>query len=153
MKRFVFLVCLLALLLSACSVPEQPPTILEGNDTCGIYQLTFETKQISNDCVGNDWSFTYTYNGNTIQTGHKLTCSVEVFSFQTVTVEARENDKLDDVGTGDMTVAICDGGSGKTTITVTENGGRHKGCEAVWEITCTVKLLGKQSNGGISQDL
>ena len=144
MKQFICLVCLLTLLLSACSAAEQTPTIPEGNYTHGIYQLTFQTKNISNACVGNDWSFTYTYDGQTIKSGYTLTQSLAVFAFQSIGVEVRENDKIDDVGTGTLAVAICDGGSGKTTVTVTETDGRYKGSEAVWKIACTVKLVGKQ---------
>ena len=147
MKRTVCVVCLLALLLSACGVEEQTqtsPTIPEGDYGYGIYQLTFTEKKISNDCVGNDWSFSYTHNGQTIKSGYTITQSVEIFTFQSIGVEIRENGKIDDVGTGTLAVAMCDGGSGKTTITVTETDGRYKGNTAVWEITCKVELVGKQ---------
>lgn len=144
MKRFVCLVCLLALLLSACSVAEQTPTIPQGDYTRGVYELTFKTRKISNNYVGNDWSFTYTYNGETIKSGHKIIYPLEVFSSLPIYVEVREDDKIDDVGTGSLRIAICDGGSGKTKLTVTETDGRHKGNTAVWEITCQVKLVGKQ---------
>jgi len=69
MKRIVCIVCLLAPLLCACSIEEQTPTIPEGDYDYGIYQLTFNEKRLSNDCVGNDWSFTYTHNGQTIKIG------------------------------------------------------------------------------------
>jgi len=36
-------------------------------------------------------------------------------------------------------------GSGKAEITITENAGAYKGNSAVWEISCKVKLVGKQS--------
>lgn len=144
MKWTVCIVCLLALLLSACAVEAQPPTIPEGNYSYGIYQLTFKEKKISNECVGNDWSFTYTHNGQTIKSGYTITQSLEIFTFQSIGVEVREKDKIDDVGTGNLTVAICEVGSGKTEITVTENAGAFKGNTAVWEISCEVKLVGKQ---------
>ena len=147
MKRVFCLACIVTLLFSACSTPE-PDTPSEpeqtANYTQGIYELTFKARRVSDDSVGNDWTITYKHNGETVKSGHKVLLSLEIFTFQTVEVEIREDDKLDDVGTGDMKVAICDGGSGKTTITVTENGGRYKGECAVWEITCTVKLVGKQ---------
>lgn len=143
MKRTIGIVCLLALLLSACTAPEQAPTIPEGDYTYGIYELTFTEKKISNNCVGNDWSFTYTHNDETIKSGYTITQSLEIFSFQSIGVEIREKDKIDDVGTGTLTVAICEVGSGKTEITVTENAGAFKGNTAVWEISCEVKLVGK----------
>ena len=144
MKRIVCIVCMLALLLSACSVAEQTPTTAEGNHSYGIYQLTFKEKKISNDCVGNDWSFTYTHNGQTIKSGYKITQSLEIFTSQSIGVEVREKDKIDDIGIGNLTVAICEVGSGKTEITVTENAGTFKGNAAVWEIFCEVELVGKQ---------
>ena len=150
MKRIICIVCLLALLLVGCSTeqaqtPTQTkPTIPEGDYTYGIYELTFKTKLISNDSVGDNWSFTYTHNGQTIESGYTITQSLEIFTFQSIGVEVRENDKIDDVGTGTMAVAICEVGSGKTTITVTETNGRYKGNTAVWEISCEVKLVGKK---------
>ena len=150
MKRSICIVCLLALLLAGCSTeqaqtPTQAePTSPEGDYTYGIYELTFKTKLISNDSVGNNWSFTYTHNGQTIESGYTITQSLEIFTFQSIGVEVRENDKIDDVGTGTMAVAICEVGSGKTTITVTETNGRYKGNTAVWEISCEVKLVGKK---------
>ncbi len=143
MKRFIYLVCLLVLFLSACSAKEPLPTIAEENYTQGIYQLTFKTEKISNDSVGNDWSFTYTYNGQTIKSGYTITQALDIFTFQSIGIEVREKDKIDDVGIGTLQVAICDGGSGKTTVTITETNGRYKGHTAVWEISCEVKLKGK----------
>ena len=140
------MICLFALMLAGCSAEQvqTEPTIPEGDYTYGVYQLTFKTKQISNDSVGRDWSFTYTHDGKTIKSGYTITQSLEIFTFQSIGVEIRENDKIDDVGTGTLMVAICDGGSGKTKITVTETDGRYKGNTAVWEISCEVKLIGKQ---------
>lgn len=144
MKRFVCLICLLTLLLSACSETEPLPTIPYESGTLGIYQLTFETRNISNASVGNDWSFTYTYDGQTIQNGYTFPFSLELFTFLPIYVEVRENDKIDDVGTAILPVAICDGGSGQTEVTVTETNGKFKGNRAVWEIICDVKLVGKE---------
>lgn len=136
--------CLLALILSACSAQEQTPTIPEGDYSYGIYQLTFKEQRITRDFVGNDWSFTYTHNGQVIKSGYTITQSLEIFTFQSIGVEIREKDKIDDVGTGTLTVAICEVGWGNVEITVTENAGAFKGNTAVWEITCQVKLVGKQ---------
>lgn len=146
MKKLVCFVMVVVLILAGCSVqePEPEPTLPEVNYTHGIYQLTFKARQISNDHVGNDWSFTYTYNGEIITSGYQITQSLEIFSFQAIEVEIREDDKIDDVGSGTLRVAICDGGSGKTEITVTEKGGKYNGNTAVWEITCEVELVGKK---------
>ena len=144
MKRVVCFVCLLALFLCSCAVVEQTTTVLEENDTYGIYQLIFQTDLISNDCVGRDWLFTYTYNGQTIESGYTITQPLEESTFESITVEVREQDKIDDVGTGVLGVVICDGGFDKIKVTVTETSGRYKGNIAVWEIICEVKLIGKK---------
>ena len=150
MKRSICIVCLLALLLAGCATEQvqtpiqTEPTIPEGDYTYGIYELTFKTKLISNDSVGNDWSFTYTHNGQTIKSGYTIEQSLEIFTFQSIGIEVREDDKIDDVGTGTMAVAICEVGSCKTQITVTETSGCFKGNTAVWEISCEVKLVGKK---------
>lgn len=150
MKRIICVICLAALLLAGCAAeqvqapPQTEPTIPEGDYTHGIYELTFKTKLISNDSVGNDWSFAYTHNGQAIESGYTITQSLEIFTFQSIGVEIQENDKIADVGTGTMAVAICEGGTGKTQITVTETSGCYKGNAAVWEISCEVKLIGKK---------
>ena len=149
MKRIFCVICLLALLAGCSTEQPQTPTeaeqtIPEGEYTVGIYELTFKTQLISNDSVGNDWSFTYTYNDQPIKSGYTITQSLEVFAFQSIDIEIRENDKIDDVGIGTMAVAICDGGSGKTQITVTETNGLYKGNTAVWEISCEVRLVDKK---------
>ncbi len=154
MKKIFCFVCIIVLSLCPYSVPESEPTEPEqtANYTLGIYELTFHAKIISNDHVGNDWTITYKHNGKTIKSGYKILLSLDIFMFETIEVKIEEEDKLDDIATGTMKVAICDGGSGKTTITVTENGGPYTGREAVWEITCTVKLVGKQGHrpmGGV----
>ena len=138
MKRFACIAFLLVLVFSACSAEEQTPTFPKETLDYSKYQLTFQTKEISNDSVGKDWSFIYTYNGQTIQSGYEIIQSTGVFSFQSIDVEVRENDKFDDVGKGTLTVAVCDGGSGKTQITVTETNGCYKGNIAVWEISCQI---------------
>lgn len=143
MKQVVCVVCLIALLLSACSMNVKEPTAPLVKYTHGVYQLTFIAKNISNDSVGEDWVFTYTYNEQTIRNGWEVTQSLEIFSFQSIRVEIRENDKIDDVGSGVLKVPFVDGASATTTITVVEQGGRYDGNMAVWEITCHVKLVEK----------
>ena len=133
-------------MLSGCSNNKQIETMPEdtADYTYGIYELTFTAKKISNNSVGNDWIITYKHNDKEIKSGYQIPLSLEIFTFQTIEVEIREDDKIDDVGSGKMNVAICDGGSGKVRITVTENNGRYKGNSAEWEIICSVKLVGKK---------
>jgi hypothetical protein len=111
--------------------------------THGVYEITFTAKNISNDSVGEDWAVIYTYNDQVIRSGWQVTQSLEIFSFQSIRVEIRENDKIDDVGNGFLTVPFVDGASATTTITVVEQGGRYDGNIAVWEVTCLVRLIEK----------
>lgn len=133
-------------MLSACSNKETTITIPEdtADYTYGIYELTFTAKKISNNSVGNDWKITYKHNGKEIKSGYQILLSLEVFTFQTIEVEIREDDKIDDVGSGKINIGVCDGGGGKVKITITENNGRYKGNSAEWEIICSVKLIGKK---------
>lgn len=144
MCRFLCIICVLAILLSACTVSEPFDTETTGVYTQGIYSLSFQADQISNHSVGNDWSFSYTYNDEPIKNGHLIAFPLAVFSFISIGVTVTEEDKISDVGTGALRIGLCDGGCGKTEITVTENAGAFKGNTAVWEISCTVKLVGKQ---------
>ena len=150
MKQIICIVCLFAILLAGCAAEQvQTPTqaaqtIPDGDYSHGIYKLTFKTKLVSNNSVGNDWSITYAHNGQPIENGYTITQSLEIFSFQSIEIEVREKDKIDDVGTGTMAVAICDGGKGKTEITVTETNGCFKGNTAIWEISCEVELVDKK---------
>ena len=147
MKKWIGLFCVVMLFLSACSVPETTvsttPAVEEQDGTQGLYELTFHTKQLSNHSVGEDWSFQYTYNGQVIKSGHRIAYPLGVFSFLPVEVEVHEKDKIDDIATGTLYIAICNGGSGRAEITVTENAGPYKGNTAVWEITCEVALAEK----------
>ena len=144
MKQFLYLFCLLAVLLSGCSASEQ--TSAPGNEhyTLGTYQLTFHEKKLSNDHVGNEWSFTYSHNGQIIQSGYEITLPLKSRTYQSIDVEIREKDKIDDIGTGTLTIAIREGATGKTEIAVTETNGRYKGNTAVWEFSYEVSLVKRQ---------
>lgn len=137
MKRFICIFCLVTLLLSACAVQEE-------NYTQGLYKLTIKRQKISNDHVGNDWSFSYTCDGKPIKSGDFITCPLDVFKFQSIQVQIREDDKIPDIATGQVVFGVTDGGEGSAEITVIEDGGNYAGNTAVWKITCTVKLVGKQ---------
>lgn len=136
MKRLVCIICATAFLLVGCGeLPETEDDIRE------IYQVTFETQELSNDHVGEEWSFIYTYGGERIRSGDWLPCVPGSASSFFIEVTVKENDTYDDVATGSIKIAACDGGEGTTEITVAENRGRYSGNTAVWRITCTVKLL------------
>ena len=140
MKRLLC-VALVLLLLAGCSAPEPAPTPIpepEGSYTQDIYELTFSVERVSGGPV-SDWDFTYSHNDEAITSGHRVLLSVEVFTFYHVQVTATENGTSDNTYTASFPVALCDGGSGKTEITVTAADGRV----STFKIVCNVKQVGK----------
>lgn len=141
MKRVVCVVVALLLLLVGCSSPEPTPTLLpepEGTYTQDIFELTFSVERVSGNLF-SDWEFTYSHNGEAITSGHQTQLSVEVFTFYSVQVTVAEDGNPNNVYTASMPVALCDGGSGKTEITVTASNGKV----STFEVVCTVKHVGK----------
>ena len=141
MKRAICVVVALLLLLAGCSSPEPAPTLLsepEGTYTQDIFELTFSVERVSGNLF-SDWDFTYNHNGEAITSGHQTLLSVEVFTFYSVQVTVTEDGNPNNVYTTSMPVALCDGGSGKTEITVTAADGRT----STFKVICTVKRVGK----------
>ena len=141
MKRILCTSIVLIMLLTACSAPaQQPPsTELNGGVTYGVYELDFSVERLSG-WPFEGWDFVYTYNGEEIQNGHQVLLSVEIFTFYSVQVEVIERDNPKYSFTATFPVAICDGGSGKTEITVTDSNGKT----ATFKVTCDVTQVGKR---------
>ena len=141
MKRILCTSIVLIMLLTACSAPaQQPPsTELNGGVTYGVYELDFSVERLSG-WPFEGWDFVYTYNGEEIQNGHQVLLSVEIFTFYSVQVEVIERDNPKNSFTATFPVAICDGGSGKTEITVTDSNGKS----ATFKVTCDVTQVGKR---------
>ena len=142
MKRILCTSMALLLLLTACSAPVQAPemsTELSGNYTHGIYEFTFTVERLSGWPFGG-WDVVYTYNGETITSGHRITFSLEAFSFHSIQVDVIERDTPENSYSATFPVAICDGGSGKTQVTVIGSNGKT----ATFKITCNVTQVGKQ---------
>ena len=142
MKRILCTSIVLIMLLTACSAPAQqmpPNTELNGNYTYGVYELNFDIERLSG-WPFEGWDFVYTYNGEKIQNGHQVLLSVEIFTFYSVQVDVIERDNPKNSFTASFPVAICDGGSGKTEITVTDSNGKS----ATFKVTCDVTQVGKR---------
>lgn len=141
MKRVICTIGALFCLLSGCSTPEPAPTPLpepEGTYTQDIFELTFSVERVSGESIRN-WDFIYSHNDEIITSGHQTLLSVEVFTFYAVQVTVAEDGNPNNVYTASMPVALCDGGSGKTEISVTAADGRT----STFKVICTVKRVGK----------
>ena len=142
MKRILCTSIVLIMLLTGCSAPAQqvpPSTELNGNYTYGVYELNFDIERLSG-WPFEGWDFVYTYNGEKIQNGHQVLLSVEIFTFYSVQVDVIERDNPKNSFTATFPGAICDGGSGKTEITVTGSNGKT----ATFKVTCEVTQVGKR---------
>ena len=142
MKRILYTSIVLIMLLTGCSAPAQqvpPSTELNGNYTYGVYELNFDIERLSG-WPFEGWDFIYTYNGEKIQNGHQVLLSVEIFTFYSVQVDVIERDNPKNSFAATFPVAICDGGSGKTEITVTGSNGKT----ATFKVTCDVTQVGKR---------
>lgn len=142
MKKILCTSIALVLLLTACSAPVQqmsPSTEPNGNYTYGVYELDFDVERLSG-WPFEGWDFVYTYNGEEIQSGHQILFSLEIFSFHSIQVDVIEKDNPKNSFSATFPVAICDGGSGKTEITVTGSNGKT----ATFKVTCKVTQVGKR---------
>ncbi len=138
MKRILCIGVALMLLLTACAEPTQQPSAGEKY-TYGVYRLDFSVAYLSGWPFGG-WDFIYTYNGEEIQSGHQILFSLELFSFRSVQVDVVERNNPKNSFTATFSVAICNGGLGKTEITVTDSNGRT----ATYKVTCEVTQVGKR---------
>ena len=142
MKRILCTSIALLLLLTACSAPVQqmpPSTEPDGDYDYGVYEFDFDVERLSG-WPFEGWDVVYTYNDEVIESGYQVLLSVEVFTFYSVRVEMIERDNPKNTFTATFPVAICDGGSGKTEITVTGSNGKT----ATFKITCEVTQVGKR---------
>lgn len=142
MKRILCTSIVLMMLLSACSTPVQqvpPSTELGGDYDYGVYELDFDVERLSGWPFGG-WDVVYTYNDEVIESGYQVLLSVEVFTFYSVQVDVIERDNPKNSFSATFPVAICDGGSGKTEITVTDSNGKT----ATFKVTCEVTQVGKR---------
>jgi len=137
MRRILCAVVMLLLVLSGCAEPmaEPEPT---GVYKYGIYEFNFSEEQISGTPT-DDWEFVYSYNGETISSGHQILYSLELFTFYYIEVVATQKSNPDYTYSTTFPVAICDGGYGKTEITVTDTSGKN----AIFKVSCCLTQIGK----------
>ena len=138
MKKIICAGIALLLILSGCTAPSPTPLPTESF-THGIYEFSFSVEQLFGDDA-DQWEFVYTYNGETITSGHQILFSLEIFTFHSIQVDVIEKDAPENKYSTTFPVAICAGGSGKTEITVTDT----TGTTATFKISCQVTQIGKQ---------
>lgn len=146
MRKQLCIGVVLAILLAGCSapaqtsLPEAPPDLgVYGCQSYGVYEFTFSAEKLSGDST-EEWDFVYTYKGGEIQSGYQFLYSPEVFSFHSIEVKVTQRKAPGNSWCAVFPVAIFDGGSGKTEITVTDRAGNR----AVFRISCQVAQVGKQ---------
>ena len=138
MKKFFCAGIALLLILSGCTAPSPTPLPTESF-THGIYEFTFSVEQLSGEAT-DQWEFVYTYNGETITSGHQILFSLEIFTFHSIQVDVIEKASPSNTYSATFPVAICRGGTGKTEITVTDT----NGATATFKISCQVTQIGEQ---------
>ena len=138
MKRIICASLALLLLLTGCTVPA-PDSLPTESFTYGIYEFAFAVEQLSSEPT-DAWDFVYTYNGETITTGHQIRFSLGIFTFHSMQVDIIEKAAPGNIYSATFPVAICRGGTGKTEITVTDSNGKT----ATFKITCQVSQIGRQ---------
>ena len=135
MKRMICASTALLLLLSGCTVPT-PERLPTESFTYGIYDFSFSVEQLSGEPT-DAWEFIYTYNEETITTGHQIRFSLEIFTFHSIQVTVIEKDAPGNQYSATFAVAICDGGTGKTEVRVIGNDGKI----ASFRIACQVNRI------------
>lgn len=130
----------LLLLLSACSVQTQKPAgEPEETYTPGVNEFTFTVERVSGGEI-SDWNVGYTYDGDSISSGHRILLSLELFAFRSVQVDFVDKADSDNAYSASLVVAICDGGSGEAEITVTDSDGKA----STFRVGCKVEQVGKR---------
>ena len=134
MKRIFSVSIVLVLLLTACSAPVQQANTRQSEIRAyGVYRLEFSVECLSG---GNfsDWDVRYSYDGKRIENGYQLHQSPDVFAFRSVRVDMAEwNDPNNTFSTA-LPIAVCNGGSGKTEMTVIDSHGKT----ATFQFVCNV---------------
>ncbi len=138
MKKIFCAGIALLLILSGCTAPSPTPLPTESF-TQGIYEFSFSVEQLSGEAT-DQWEFVYTYNGETITSGHQILFSLEIFTFHSIQVNVIEKSAPSNTYSATFPVAICAGGSGKTEITVTDTDGKV----STFKIFSKLTQVGKQ---------
>lgn len=104
-----------------------------------VYRVNIQANMVSNNSVGNDWSYERYYNNESVHNGFEVTG--EAGSSVTVGMEITERDKSPDSGYGTAEITLEDGYSTSFDIMVREDKGRYAGNTAEFAVTVNVTYL------------
>ena len=138
MKKIVFVSMALLLLLTGCTQYTQASVPTESF-TQGLYEFTLAVEQIAGDPT-DAWEFVYTYNDAIIAGGYQFLFPLGIFTFHSIQVDIHEKTVPSNTYSTTFRVAICNGGSGRTEVTVTGADGKT----ATFVIACQVLLVSKE---------
>ena len=141
--RKVLLILCVVVVLSLMGCTDQTKQTIEQIYTDGVYEVSISASLLHNNSVGNDWRKAYTCEGFPIDNHKRWTVPLDTVKTVVIDAAITEGDKWPDIGFGSLSVDLVDGFTASTTITVTENKGRHQGNTAEWEIISSVALVDK----------
>lgn len=141
-RNFLCIGIAVMMLLTGCdlTVQMQPQHSEPGMEQpyC-TYELNFSVACAPEDAMG-EWEIVYTYFGEEIEDKHRIQFPEGVFSFHPIQVDVAERAHPRNSFSGKMRVAVINGGSGRTELTVKSKDGRT----AVFYISCNVSQVAVQ---------
>ena len=114
---------------------------LASSQKMSLYKIEYKFIMLSNNQVGCDWKQTVLldnmefYSGGEINVVNGLTILLQI--------EIIEQDKIPDIGNGEVELKLLNGSKTSTVITVLEGDGRYKGNAATWKFECCANLIEK----------
>lgn len=133
-----------ALLTATSTTGVTAEAIVNVDDTIRNFSVSVSKVREDSNNIGDDWSFNYSVNDESISTSYRVSNSFNLGTGDTVTLYARceESDDNPDIGTATVTHIITEtdmeeGFSVSIDVYVTENAGRNSGQSAHFVVTFT----------------
>lgn len=143
-------------MFSVCIVGGVAPA--RSSDSIYMMTLNVRTKNISNNSVGNEWSFKCYVDGAPVKPDTPTTVylnSDSLVMFKTVITE--KDDSYSDTGSAEglylpSMTELYEGFKFSHKITVIEKGGKYAGNRAVWEVTYTFSEYSPSTSKGAKKE-
>lgn len=136
-----------ALLTATSTTVVTAEAIVNVDDTIRNFSVSVSKVREDSNNIGDDWSFSYSVNDESISTSYRISNSFNLRIGDTVSLYARceESDDNPDIGTATVTHTITEtdmeeGFSESIDVYVTENGGRNSGQSAHFIVTFTFSV-------------